>query len=62
MSKTVIAVLAFAGGVASGLLIAKLYARQRVTDLVHQGLEDVGLGGGYVENLVQSVVVPKVVS
>lgn len=61
MSKTLIAVLAFAGGVASGLLIAKLYARQKVSDTVHTGLEAVGLAGGVTENLVQGVLVPQVV-
>jgi hypothetical protein len=35
---TTIAVLAFAGGVAAGLLIAKFYARSKVEDAIASGL------------------------
>ncbi len=52
--------LIFGGGVAAGLLIAKLYARQQVGDAIGQGLGAIGLGGGKVEELARKTLVPLV--
>ena len=48
----------FAGGVVTGLWIAKMYARNKVEDAIHDGLSKVNLEGGQVENLVKQIVVP----
>ena len=60
MSK-VLVVLAFAGGVATGLLAAKLYVRHEAQSAVHQGLEKIGLSGGVVEDVLVNTLVPAVV-
>jgi hypothetical protein len=54
-------VLIFAGGVAAGLYIAKLYARSQVNGAIHEGLDKVGLGDDYFESVVQGLVTPAVV-
>lgn len=45
MSKTWVALIAFAGGLGAGLLIAKFYARATVSGDISQGLQAVGVGG-----------------
>jgi hypothetical protein len=54
-------VLFFAGGVAVGLYVAKLYARSQVNGAIHEGLDAIGLGGGYIESIAQGLVTPAVV-
>jgi hypothetical protein len=61
MSRTVVGVLAFVAGVATGLLIAKAYARQTVQSKLDSGLAAVGLGGGLVQDVADSYLVPKLV-
>jgi hypothetical protein len=60
MSKLWIAILAGAGGIAVGLLIAKEYAQQKVAGDIHDTLNAVGLGGGTVEQLAKNLIVPQV--
>lgn len=48
--------LAFGGGIAVGLWLAKQYASVKVSDSVHDALDKAGLAGGQVESIVQSVV------
>jgi hypothetical protein len=61
MKTVIVGSLAFVGGVAIGLLVAKLYARQQVTEGAHKFLDSIGLGGGVTQNLVDSIVIPAVV-
>jgi hypothetical protein len=61
MKTLIVGSLAFAVGVGAGLLIAKLYARQQVTEGAHKFLDSIGLGGGTTQNLVDHVVIPAVV-
>lgn len=56
MSRTWIGVIAFAAGVGAGLLTAKLYARHQARGAVSRGLGAIGLGGGAVEDAVQTIV------
>lgn len=53
--------LFFAGGVATGLLIAKLYARAKAGDAIHGALDKVGLGGGEFEQVVKDLLIPRTV-
>jgi hypothetical protein len=55
MGKLWIGLLAFAGGVGVGLVIAKLYARAQVSSGIHAGLDKLGLAGGDVETIVQGL-------
>lgn len=50
----------FAGGVATGLYIAKLYARSKTEGAVHDALAKVGLGGGIIEETANRLIVPSV--
>lgn len=50
--------LFFAGGVATGLFIAKLYARRQVGDAISQALNKAGVGGGALEQSLKDVLVP----
>lgn len=56
MSRTFVAVFAFAGGLAVGLLIAQQYARTKTTNAVDAGLSAIGLGGGWVQGAADSLV------
>lgn len=56
MSRTFVAVVAFTGGLAVGLIIAQVYARQKATGVVDSGLKAVGLGGGVVQQVADSLV------
>lgn len=60
MKTLIVGSLAFAAGVAVGLLVAKIYARSQITDGVHKVLDSVGLGGGTTQNLVDTFVIPAV--
>lgn len=62
MSRTWVGVLAFAGGVAVGLVIAKLYVKATITGDVDSFLGHIGLGGGAVQAAVDSTVVPFLVN
>jgi hypothetical protein len=56
MSRELLAVFAFAGGAACGLLFARWYARHQVTGAVDAGLHAVGLDGGWIQNTADSFV------
>lgn len=47
--------LAFGAGVGVGLWLAKQYAKGQVHDSVHDALGKIGLAGGTVEDIVQTV-------
>jgi hypothetical protein len=51
VSRTVVSVLIFAGGVATGLMIAKLYARHQVEGGVSDLLTKIGLSRGTADNI-----------
>lgn len=53
-------VLIFAGGVAVGLVIAKLYARSQWSNAIHDALAKAGLAGGPIEETVDRVILPQV--
>lgn len=61
MGKVVTYGLLFVGGVATGLFIAKLYAKKKTEDSVHSVLDAIGLGGGTIEEIADSIIVPQVV-
>jgi hypothetical protein len=52
--------LFFVGGVATGLLIAKFYARSQVGDAIHDAFTKVGAGGGVLEETAKKIIVPLV--
>lgn len=56
MRTLVIASIAFAGGVGVGLLVAKFYARSKVQGGVDSALDAIGLGGGKVQAVADSLV------
>ena len=56
MSRAFVAVVAFGGGLAVGLLIAQVYARNKVTSAVDSGLAAIGLNGGWVQHTADSLV------
>lgn len=62
VSKLWVGVLAFAGGVAVGLYVAKLYATATITSDVNGLLGKIGLGGGAVQSFVDQSVIPIVVN
>lgn len=55
MNTTTIAALAFVGGVAAGLLIAKLYARSKVEDALASGLGSLGLSSSTATGIAQGI-------
>lgn len=55
MSRTLSLVLAFAGGVATGLLFAKWYARHQVTGGVADILGKIGVPRGTAEGIADVV-------
>jgi amino acid permease len=55
MTKVWVGVIAFAGGVGVGLLVAKLYARSQVQGGIHSLLDNFGLAGGKVEAVTQAL-------
>ena len=61
MTRTVVALIAFAAGVGVGLFVAKLYATSKIQGAIDSGLKDIGLGGGAVQGLVDQTVVPVLV-
>lgn len=56
MTRTIFGLVVFAGGVAVGLLIAKEYARYQVQGGIDSALSRVGLGGGAVQGVADSLV------
>lgn len=52
--------LFFAGGVAVGLYVAKIYARNQVDNAISTGLDKLGLGA--LAPVVQGLVTPAVVN
>jgi Na+-transporting methylmalonyl-CoA/oxaloacetate decarboxylase beta subunit len=60
MKTLLIGAIAFAAGVGTGLLVAKLYVRHQVQGGVDSLLGKVGLGGGSVQTFVDTIVVPSV--
>jgi len=52
--------LFFAGGVAVGLYVAKLYARNQVDNAIATGLDKIGLGS--LAPVIQGLVTPAVVN
>jgi hypothetical protein len=55
MSRTVGMVLAFGGGVAVGLLIAKYYARNKVQGGISDLLTSVGVSQGTANGIAQGI-------
>jgi len=55
MGKLAVGLIAFGGGIVVGLLAAKLYARSQVEGGVHDLLSAIGLGGGKVDKIAQSL-------
>ena len=55
-SRTVIALIAFAGGVATGLIVAQFYARSKVQSGIDSALNKVGLGGGALQSTLDAAV------
>lgn len=51
-------VLIFTGGVAVGLVIAKIYADSKIQGGIDSGLAAIGLGGGVVQNVADHTLVP----
>jgi hypothetical protein len=51
MSRTLALVLAFGGGVATGLLVAKLYARHQVEGGVSDLLTKIGISRGTADGI-----------
>lgn len=62
MSKGWVGVLAFAGGVAVGLIVAKYYVTSTLTSDANSLLGKLGLGGGAVQSFVDQSVIPIVVN
>jgi len=56
MSRTFVAVVAFAGGLAVGLIVAQVYARNKATGAFDSALNAVGLGGGWIQHTGDSLV------
>jgi hypothetical protein len=56
----IVKALIFVGGVATGLIIAKYYARAQVGGVLHDILEKVGLEGGVIEETAQKIIPPLV--
>jgi len=56
MTRTIIALIGFGGGVAVGLLIAQAYARGKATGAVDSALNTFGLGGGRIQGAADSLV------
>lgn len=56
MSRTIVALIAFGGGVAVGLIVAQVYARGQVQSTLDKGLNKIGLGGGTVQSVADSFV------
>jgi hypothetical protein len=50
--------LIFVGGVATGLLLAKLYANNLIQSDVDKGLASIGLGGGAFQSTIDKTIVP----
>lgn len=61
MTRTWVGVIAFVGGVLVGAYLAKLYATNTITTDVNTGLGKLGLGGGAIQNFVDSTVIPSAV-
>jgi hypothetical protein len=61
MSRTWVGVLAFAGGVAAGLIFADWYAKSKATGGVNSFLSAIGVTNPGVQNAVDSVAVPVIV-
>ncbi|HET7485836.1 MAG TPA: hypothetical protein VFJ64_10750 [Solirubrobacterales bacterium] len=55
MSRNLVIVVAFAGGVASGLLFAKWYARHQVEGGVSDLLTKLGVSRGAADNIAGAV-------
>lgn len=56
MSRTFVAVVAFSGGLAIGLIIAQVYARTKATGVVDSALGKLGLSGTWVQGAADSLV------
>lgn len=61
MTRLWVGVIAFVGGIATGLVIADLYAKYKVQGTIDKGLNAVGLGGGAVQSFIDTSVVPTLV-
>jgi hypothetical protein len=62
VSKLWIGLLAGAGGFALGLVVAKIYAKQKVQGSVDSLLGSVGLGGGAIQGFADQYIVPAAVN
>jgi hypothetical protein len=54
--------IAFAGGIAVGLLLARTYAKDQVDAKVHSAFAAVGLGGGALEQTATGLVEQEVLN
>jgi hypothetical protein len=55
LSTTAVGALAFVGGVAVGLLIAKLYVRSKLEDAIGSGLTSLGLSQSTATGIAQGI-------
>lgn len=58
MSRVWVGIIAGAVGFGLGLYAAKLYAKSQITTGVNSLLGDIGLGGGKVQSIVDSTIIP----
>jgi len=56
MTKTILVLVSFAGGVAVGLLVADYYAKHKAVGVVDSGLRALGLGGGALQQAADQYV------
>jgi hypothetical protein len=56
MSRTILVLVSFAGGIAVGLLIADTYAKNRATGVVDSALNALHLGGGVIQGVADQYV------
>jgi hypothetical protein len=56
MTRTILVLVSFAGGVAVGLLIADAYAKNRATGLVDSALKAAHLDGGVIQGFADQYV------
>lgn len=56
MTRTILVLVSFAGGLAVGLLAADYYAKHKATGTADSLLQAIGLGGGKVQGTVDAAI------